>query len=304
MRGAMLKLRIAILSAALLVACVAGAFWTVRAAEKLAPADSALSGFARRATPPPAPVASGPGRVSPPPAASDVRGVQTLLVRLRAALEGPDADWRSLCALADDAVRFGSAAVDPLARVAADERETLGLRLLAVDMLARIDDSAAVPALLGCLAPALREDVRLAAVRAIAANPASRLRASWLFFDLFTSDPHPAVRAATADLVGRSGDDRAAPLLRQALRTDESGTVRLAAATALGGLTDPAALDALLDSAVGDPDPTVRTACVEAAGNYLDPTLRDFFRGIEGGTDTAQVRAAARRQLWRIPAGR
>lgn len=300
----MLKLRIVILSSFLLVACVAGAFWTVLAAEKLAPADSAFSGFARRAAPPPAPVASGPSAATTAPAASDIRSVQHLLARLRAAMDGPDADWRALCTLADDAVRFGAAAVSPLAELAVDEAEPLGLRLLAVDMLARIDDATAVPALLGCLADRLREDIRAAAVRALAANPAARLRASWLFFDLFTSDRHPAVRASAADLVARSGDERAAPLLRTALRSDPSPVVRLAAAGSLGLLLDPDALDALLDGACKDADPTVRTACIEAAGNYLDPGLRTFFEAIEKSSDTEPVRAAARRQLWRIPADR
>lgn len=300
----MLKLRILILSSFLLVACVAGAFWTVFAAEKLAPADSAFSGFARRATPPPAPVASGPGPAAAIPGASDIRSVQNLLARLRSALDGPDADWRSLCALADDAVRFGPAAVSPLAQLALDESEPLGLRLLAVDMLARIDDASAVPALIGCLADRLREDVRTAAVRALAANPAARLRAAWLFFDLFTSDRHPAVRASAADLVARSGDERAAPLLRNALRSDASPVVRLASAASLGVLLDPDALEALCEAAVKDADPTVRTACIEAAGNYLDPGLREFFAAIEKGTDTEPVRSAARRQLWRIPANR
>ena len=60
----------------------------------------------------------------------------------------------------------------------------------------------------------------------------------------------------------------------------------------------------LLDGACRDADPTVRTACIEAAGNYLDPGLREFFTAIETSSDTEPVRAAARRQLWRIPADR
>ncbi|MEK7466097.1 MAG: HEAT repeat domain-containing protein [Planctomycetota bacterium] len=300
----MLKLRIAIVSAALLVACVSGAYWTVFAAEKLAPEDSAFAGFGRPMAPPPSPVASGPGPAAALPAASDVRSVNALLARVRAALDGPDRDWRALCSLSDDAVRFGPAAVDPLSSLADNEAEPLGLRLLAIDMLARIDDASAVPALIGCLDRRFREDVRAAAVRALGANPAARSRTSWLFFDLFTSDEHSSVRACAADMVGRSGDERAMPLLRNALRTDASPTVRLAAAASLGNLLDPDALDTLCESAQGDLDPTVRTACVEAAGNYLDAGLRDFFAAIEKGTDTELVRSAARRQLWRIPADR
>jgi HEAT repeat protein len=300
----MLKLRIAIVSAALLVACVSGAYWTVFAAEKLAPADSSFAAFGRPAAPPPAPVASGPGPAVALPAASDVRSVNALLARLRAALDGPGADWRATQALADDAVRFGAAAVDPLARLGCSEAEPLGLRLHAIDMLARIDEPSAVSALLGCLDRRFREDVRSAAVRALGANPAARSRTAWLYFDLFTSDEHSSVRACAADLVGRSGDERAMPLLRNALRKDPSATVRLAAASSLGNLLDPDALDTLCDSARGDIDPTVRTACIEAAGNYLDAGLRDFFAAIENGADTELVRSAARRQLWRIPADR
>lgn len=300
----MLKLRIAIISSALLVACVSGAYWTIFAAEKLAPADSSFGGFGRPMAPPPAPVASGPGPAASVPAASDIRSVNALLSRLRTALDGPDADWRALCALSDAAVRFGPAAVDSLERLARNEAEPLGLRLLAIDMLARIHDTSAVPALIGCLDRRFREDVRSAAVRALGANSAARTRTAWLFFDLFTSDEHSSVRACAADLVARSGDERAMPLLRGALLKDASPTVRLAAAASLGSLLDPDALDTLRESALADLDPTVRTACIEAAGNYLDPGLRDFFAAIEKGADTDPVKCAARRQLWRIPADR
>ncbi|MCE9583249.1 MAG: HEAT repeat domain-containing protein [Planctomycetes bacterium] len=298
----MVKLRIAVLSVAILIACVSGAFWAVFAAERLAPETGAFSGFARRATPPPAPVVSGSGLASTLPAASDVRSVQALLARMRQSFDGPTADWRETCSMAADAVRFGPAAVDPLARIAGDDRELRGLRLLAIDMLARIEDAAAVPALIGCLDKRHPEDVRAAAVTALGANAVGRERASWLFFDLVRSDAHPAVRARAADLVGRSGDPRAVSLLENVIRDDASPTVRLAAAGGLGAILEPGSLETLRDVGRMDRDATVRTAAVEAAGNYREPRLREFFQSIEAGDDTQQVRAAARRQLWRIPA--
>jgi hypothetical protein len=158
----MIKLRIAILSFAIFIACLAGAFWTLFAAEQLAPEVSGFRGAASRRHAEPEPVKSGPGP-SAMPATSDIKSVESLVAQIRDTYDGPKADWSVTCRLRDAAVRFGAAAVGPLARVASDENEKRGLRLLAIDMLGRIEDPVAVPSLIGCLDVRHPEDIRSAA---------------------------------------------------------------------------------------------------------------------------------------------
>jgi HEAT repeat protein len=294
----MIKTRILLLSSLIGVASLSAAFWSLFALDRLKPAPQFVGSLASA---PRADVVSS-AREPLPPDAADVRNAQALVDRLRTAHASGDADWSELCALADAAVRLGPAAVEPLASVAREPREPRGLRFLCLEMLGRIEDGAAVPALMECLAARHAEDVRLAALTAFGANRACVARASWIFSDLARSDESPAVRARAMELLGRQGDRRAASPLRSALAADPSAGARVAAASALGVLLDPDAADPLRDAARSDPDPSVRIAAVEALGNYRDPALRPFFEAARQSDPDERVKMAARKQLWRLPA--
>jgi len=75
-------------------------------------------------------------------------------------------------------------------------------------------------------------------------------------------NPHPAMRAAAAQGLGKIGDRAAVPFLLDALK-DEHWLVRRDVATALGRIGDPRAVPALED-ALGDEEALVRSAAAEA----------------------------------------
>lgn len=298
----MIKTRVFLLSTVITAACVAGSYWCTWMIERLRPEEEPVTVFASVPWSPPAPVETGNGRTLAGPRAVDVRNVQALLQRMRASHDGDGADWAELCALADAAVAFGGAAVEPLGLMARSSSEPAGLRLLAVEMLGRIPEPSAVPYLMECLSTSMPEDIRLAALAALGAHPVGAPRASWLFFDLARADAQPGVRARATDLLGRTGGRDAVSPLSRAVRSDPSPTVRVAAATSLGALQDEDAIPALRDAASLDRDPAVRAAAVEALGNYREEKLREFFQEVEKSDRDGQVQAAARRQQWRIPA--
>ncbi len=297
----MVFVRIGVISACLGAVCTAAAYWTVFAVERLTPLPEPIV-FASLPSPE-RPVVETPFRGGPLPSASDVRSVQGLLARLRAAHGRGGADWAELCALSDAAVRFGAAAVSPLSGVALGDGEPLGLRLLAVEMLGRIEDPAVVGVLMEALHERQPEDLRLSALTAIGANPVARARSATLLAGLLRDDARPAIRGRAAELAGRhAGPVATEPLLR-ALRLDPSPEVRISAASALGGRMDFGTVPAFRDAVLLDPDPAVRVAALEAVGSLRNPGLREFFRAVEAGDGDYQVQSAARRQLWRIPAG-
>ena len=298
----MIKTRVLLLSTAMFAACIAGAFWALFAIERIKPEEPAFTGIASFARPEKAPVSTPSGGVGARPLASDVRTVEVLLQRIRAVHESDGADWSELCALADTAVNFGEAAVEPLGSLARDGREPDGLRLLAIEMLGRIEQPSVVSCLMECLAVRMPENIRLAALGALGANHIATERSSWLFFDLARADERPAIRARATEFVARFGGSGAVEPLCRAVRNDPSVPVRVSAATALGELLDSDSIDALQEASLKDEDASVRAAAVNAAGNFRDARLRKFFRAVEAGDRDVQVQAAARRQLWRMPA--
>jgi HEAT repeat protein len=297
----MLPTRIALISGAFFVAALAAAWWAQLALDHIRPEEEGPFAFAAMPWAARAPVSSGSGLSGELPSSSDVRSVEALIVRLRAAHEA-GADWAELSALADAAVRFGRAAVLPLARVAHSSAEAAGVRLLAAEMLGRIDEPESVPALLECAAERMPEHLRLTALDVLASHPHGAARVAYLFTGLARFDPVPNVRARAAGLLARFPGPGVTDLLCRAARQDESPGVRLNAVTALGTHLDEASVPTLREVIRMDLDAAVRTAAVEAAGNYREPRLREFFHSVLEVDEDAAVKAAARRQLWRIPA--
>jgi HEAT repeat protein len=177
-------------------------------------------------------------------------------------------------------------------------------RAFAAELLGRVGNAKAVPALLETVQATRTEDadVREIALRALAriADPraveplveALQSAEAWLaprIADILTRhgdlvvDPlitfferpvrHPA-RPWAANVLGEVRAQRAFPALSRGL-DDPDDDVRAKSASALGRLGDPRALGYLLDHLLGDPAPFVRSRIAAALGQFDDPAVTD-----------------------------
>jgi len=133
--------------------------------------------------------------------------------------------------------------------------DATGVRMFAVDALARIDDPAATGHLVAALPAVTDPEVRAAIVGAIgwrkdaAAAPA--------LLDVLAGDECSACRARAARSLGWLKDPASAGALVAALQSDSDGEVRGAAALALGKIGGADARAALEAASAADPDAEV-----------------------------------------------
>jgi hypothetical protein len=124
---------------------------------------------------------------------------------------------------------LGSAALGPL--LDALESAELPLRWKVLLLLYEIGDSRAVPAIIHCL-----------------------------------QSPSPAIRAAAAQLLGKSGDKRAATVLRESLTNDQQAESLVWIIQALGALKDPLSVDPLIRVMQQTDSSAIRYTAIEALG--------------------------------------
>lgn len=178
--------------------------------------------------------------------------------------------WRERAFAAELLGRVGNAKAVPalLDTIAATRTEDADVREIALRALARIGDPRAV----GPLVQALRQSEvwlvpRIADILARHGDLAVEPMAAFL------AEPgrHPA-RAWAASVLGEVGASRAFPTLVRGL-SDLDDEVRAKSATALGRLGDRRAVGYLLDHLLSDPAPFVRARIAQAVGQFDHPEV-------------------------------
>jgi HEAT repeat protein len=191
--------------------------------------------------------------------------VDKYVTRLRTATQ-----WRERAFAAELLGRVGNAQAVPalLETVAATRTEDADVREIALRALARIGDPRAV----GPLVEALKNsEVWLVPRIADILTRHGALSVDPMI--AFLEDParHPA-RAWAASILGEVGATRAFPALVRAL-TDLDDEVRAKSASALGRIGDGRAVGYLLDHLLSDPAPFVRARIAQALGQFDEPEV-------------------------------
>ncbi|MGH7658798.1 MAG: HEAT repeat domain-containing protein, partial [Gemmatimonadales bacterium] len=193
--------------------------------------------------------------------------VDTYVVRLR-----ESASWRERAFAAELLGRVGNAKAVPalLEAVQSTRTEDSDVREISLRALARIADPRAV----GPLVEALKEaEVWLAPrIADILARHGSMVVEPMVEF-LEERSQHPA-RAWAANILGEVGATRAFPALVRAL-DDLDDEVRAKSASSLGRLGDQRAVTYLLDHLLTDPAPFVRARIATALGRFQEPEVID-----------------------------
>ena len=221
---------------------------------------------------------------------------------LIAALSHPDRETRSKASY--QLVKMGPTAVAPL--VAAIDSGSDSLRYIAAQILGRIGDGRAQPALLR-LSQDPHEHVRRVALVALGGMADPDLIE--YLTPVLLEAALPELRAAAAQGLAGLGDTAA---VRPLIRTldDSSATVRKEAVVALNRLWTPMAEDAIARTLAGDANETVRYVAVQALAQrqgtgtllHLSAALRDSSvwvrteaaHGLRELGDSAAVGALAR----------
>jgi len=180
--------------------------------------------------------------------------------------------WRERAFAAELLGRVGNAKAVPalLETVQATRTEDADVREIALRALARIGDPRAVEPLIEALTTA---DVWLAPRIADILSRHGPMVTDPLLALLDQPGRHPA-RAWAANVLGEVRAERAFPVLVRALG-DADDEVRGKAATALGRLGDRRAMTYLLDHLLTDPAPFVRTRIAATLGRFDDPEVID-----------------------------
>lgn len=191
--------------------------------------------------------------------------VDKYVSRLRTATK-----WRERAFAAELLGRVGNAQAVPalLETVAATRTEDADVREIALRALARIGDPRAVTPLVDALK---RSEVWLVPRIADILTRHGELSVDPMI--AFLEDParHPA-RAWAASILGEVGAARAFPALVRAL-TDLDDEVRAKSASALGRIGDGRAVGYLLDHLLSDPAPFVRARIAQALGQFNQPEV-------------------------------
>lgn len=193
--------------------------------------------------------------------------VEKYVTRLRTARK-----WRERAFAAELLGRVGNAQAVPalLATVAATRTEDADVREIALRALARIGDPRAV----GPLVEALRHsEVWLVPRIADILTRHGDLAVDPMIEFLEAPARHPA-RAWAASILGEVGAARAFPALVRALG-DLDDEVRAKGASALGRIGDRRAVGYLLDHLLSDPAPFVRARIAQALGQFDEPEVVD-----------------------------
>jgi HEAT repeat protein len=180
--------------------------------------------------------------------------------------------WRERAFAAELLGRVGNARAVPalLETVEATRTEDADVREIALRALARIADPRAVGPLLEALRSA---EAWLAPRIADILARHGELVIDPLIDFLQRPDGHPA-RPWAANVLGELRAQRAFPALTRCL-DDPDDDVRAKSASALGRLADPRALGYLLDHLLSDPAPFVRSRIAAALGRFDDPVVTD-----------------------------
>jgi len=180
--------------------------------------------------------------------------------------------WRERAFAAELLGRVGNAKAVPalLETVQASRTEDADVREIALRALARIADPRAVAPLVVALQSA---EAWLAPRIADILARHGELVVDPLVAFLQRPDRHPA-RPWAANVLGELRAQRAFPALTRGL-DDPDDDVRAKSATALGRLGDPRALGYLLDHLLSDPAPFVRSRIAAALGQFDDPVVTD-----------------------------
>ncbi|HET8650861.1 MAG TPA: HEAT repeat domain-containing protein, partial [Gemmatimonadales bacterium] len=180
--------------------------------------------------------------------------------------------WRDRAFAAELLGRVGNAKAVPalLETVQATRTEDADVREIALRALARIADPRAVPPLVDALQGA--EAWLAPRLADILARHGDAVVEPMMGF-LDAGGRHPA-RPWAASVLGEVRAQRAFPVLVRALG-DLDDEVRSKAATALGRLADPRAVPYLLENLLSDPAPFVRTRIAAALGQFDDPEVID-----------------------------
>lgn len=191
--------------------------------------------------------------------------VEKYVTRLRSATK-----WRERAFAAELLGRVGNATAVPalLETVAATRTEDADVREIALRALARIGDPRAVPPLVEALK---RSEVWLVPRIADILTRHGALAVDPMIAFLEETDRHPA-RAWAASILGEVGAARAFPSLVHALN-DLDDEVRAKCASALGRLGDGRAVGYLLDHLLSDPAPFVRARIAQALGQFDQPEV-------------------------------
>ena len=191
--------------------------------------------------------------------------VEKYVTRLRTATQ-----WRERAFAAELLGRVGNAQAVPalLETVAATRTEDADVREIALRALARIGDPRAVAPLVEALK---RSEVWLVPRIADILTRHGALAIDPMI--TFLGDParHPA-RAWAASILGEVGAARAFPALVRALG-DLDDEVRAKSASALGRIGDRRAVGYLLDHLLSDPAPFVRARIAQALGQFDEPEV-------------------------------
>ncbi|HMU62149.1 MAG TPA: HEAT repeat domain-containing protein, partial [Gemmatimonadales bacterium] len=191
--------------------------------------------------------------------------VDKYVTRLRSATR-----WRERAFAAELLGRVGNANAVPalLETVAATRTEDADVREIALRALARIGDPRAVPPLVEALK---RAEVWLAPRIADILTRHGALAIDPMITFLEEPGRHPA-RAWAASILGEVGAARAFPSLVHALN-DLDDEVRAKSASALGRIGDGRAVGYLLDHLLSDPAPFVRARIAQALGQFDEPEV-------------------------------
>ena len=191
--------------------------------------------------------------------------VDKYVTRLRTATK-----WRERAFAAELLGRVGNAKAVPalLDTVAATRTEDADVREIALRALARIGDPRALTPLVNALK---QSEVWLVPRIADILTRHGDLAVDPMI--AFLEDParHPA-RAWAASILGEVGAARAFPSLVRAL-TDLDDEVRAKSASALGRIGDGRAVGYLLDHLLSDPAPFVRARIAQALGQFDQPEV-------------------------------
>ena len=183
---------------------------------------------------------------------------------------GTATKWRERAFAAELLGRVGNAKAVPalLTTVAATRTEDADVREIALRALARIGDPRAVAPLVDALK---RSEVWLVPRIADILTRHGDLAVDAMIGFLEDPDRHPA-RAWAASILGEVGAARAFPALVRALN-DLDDEVRAKSASALGRIGDGRAVGYLLDHLLSDPAPFVRARIAQALGQFDEPEV-------------------------------
>lgn len=183
-------------------------------------------------------------------------------------------------------------AVEPLCQLLSDQTP-YKVRMAIVKALGEFNDPRAIEALIGVMKE------KFSAERHLAMEPLVKIGKSALepLLAQLESKDSDVVRIATTALV-KIGDSRAVDRMIEVFKTTDSDAVRLTLVGALGQLTDQKAVPVLID-ALTDELPVVRRLAANALGKIGEPAV-DQLQQVLKTADSAELRGLAASTLGAI----